>query len=214
MIVLKFTKTSSSALAAHVDTIRTMTYIVRRANLPAEYSQGFNPHIELGFSPPLPLGVESLCEYVSVKTYDIGCYLSKLNEVCPTGITFQKQWNCKVNLAATINSCLYKVQANGIGNVIDEITAFGYTISYVERGEVVQKEVSSKILSANAIDENTAEICLCVGNENLRPDRVVLHLMNKHNLQGDYNITKIRSFVNGVDADEYLDLLQQSQQKA
>ena len=67
MVVFKFQKTSTSALAAHVDTLRAVTYVFRRANLPVEYSHGFNPHMELGFSAPLALGVESLCEYVSAK---------------------------------------------------------------------------------------------------------------------------------------------------
>ena len=35
MIIFKFTKTSTSALAAHVDTLRAVTYLVRRANIDA-----------------------------------------------------------------------------------------------------------------------------------------------------------------------------------
>ena len=54
MVILKFEKTSTAALAAHVDTLRAVTYIFRRAGLEVEYSQGYNPHMELGFSPAIP----------------------------------------------------------------------------------------------------------------------------------------------------------------
>ncbi|MBQ8873303.1 MAG: hypothetical protein IJ032_05065, partial [Clostridia bacterium] len=62
----------------------------------------------------------------------------------------------------------------------------------------------SKILSATRIDDDHAELVLKVGNENLRPDRVVCHLMNVNALQGDYTIVKTEMFVGGVSADEFL----------
>ncbi len=211
MKIFKFTKTSTSSLAAHVDTIRAMTYILRRAGVDVEYSQGFNPHIELGFSPPLSLGVESFSEYVAVKTDEQNMLLDRLNAVCPNGITFLREWTCRVNLAATINSALYRVQTKGIGEVVEQITAPNYTISYIERGEVVYKDVSSRILYAKRIDANTAEICLSIGNENLRPDRIVKHLLQQIGSDDDYSIIKLQAFVNGVDVDTYLDNLQAAQ---
>lgn len=214
MKIFKFTKTSTSSLAAHVDTIRAMTYILRRACVDVEYSQGYNPHIELGFSPPLSLGMESLSEYVAVKTDEQGALLDRLNAVCPNGISFLCEWNCRVNLAATINSALYRVRSKGIGDVVEQITAPNYTISYLERGEVVHKDVSSRILGAKRIDADTAEMCLCVGNESLRPDRVVRHLLQQIGSDGDYKITKLQAFVDGTDVDTYLDNLQTAQLKA
>lgn len=204
MVVFKFEKTSTSALAAHVDTLRAVTYVFRRANLNVEYSQGYNPHMELGFSAPLALGVESLCEYVSAKMpYEKGL-TEKLNAVCPQGLKFTKAFDKSVNLAATFNRATYRICARGLGDVAEEIAAPNYEITYEERGSIVTKDVSQRIFSAKRLDSDTAQVTLAIGNANLRPDRVVCHLMKKYRLTGDYSIIKTESFADNVPADEYL----------
>ena len=211
MIILKFEKTSTAALTAHVDTLRAITRIFRRANLPVAYSQGYNPHMELSFSSPLALGVESLCEYVSAKADYAQGILDSLNAVCPQGIIFSKVWSADVNLAATINRATYLVEANGIGDVIAEILSDNYTVTYLDKGQPVTKDVSSRIFDAERQTADTALITLAVGNDNLRPDRLVCHLMHVHNLPGDYKITKIQSFVGDVPTDDYLTSKQKEQ---
>ena len=208
MIVLKFEKTTTAALVSHVDNLRAVTYIFRRANLQAEYSQGFNPHMELGFSSPIALGVESLAEYVSVKTLYRDDLLVKLNAVCPNGIRFTKLFNAEINLASTLNRATYRVESPGIGNVICEILHPMYAIFYQEKGEWVTKTASSRIFGAERLDDNTALVTLAIGNDNLRPDRLVTHVMRTHNLTGDYRIIKLQAYVNDAPADEYLQSLQ------
>ena len=207
MVILKFEKMGTAALVSHVDNLRAVTYIFRRAGLQAEYSQGFNPHMELGFSSPIALGVESLAEYVSVKSPYSDNLLAKLNAVCPHGIRFTKLFNAEVNLASTFNRATYRVEAQGIGDVISEILAPMYAISYQEKGQWVEKNVSSRIFSAEKVDSNTALVTLAIGNDNLRPDRLVTHLMRTHNLTGDYHIVKLQAYVNDIPADEYLQSL-------
>ena len=208
MVILKFEKTGTAALVSHVDNLRAVTYIFRRAGLNAEYSQGFNPHMELGFSSPVALGIESLCEYVSVKTECGDNLLDRLNAVSPQGIRFTKIFNADVNLAATLNRALYRVEAEGIGDVICEISHPMFTICYQEKGQWVTKNVANRIFGAEKIDTNTALVTLAIGNDNVRCDRLVTHLMREHNLTGDYRITKLQAFVNDIPADEYLTSLQ------
>ncbi len=207
MVIFKFEKTSTSALVAHVDTLRAVTYIFRRANLAVDYSQGFNPHMELVFSPPLPLGVESYCEYVAAKVEYSPNMLEKLNAVCQQGIKFTKVFNKQANIAAKINRATYKLEAKGIGDVIQEVLIPDYEIVYKEKGVEVTKNVASRILGAERVNSDMALVKLSLGNENLRPDRLVCHLINKHGLTGDYKITKIQSFVYDVDTDDYLNSL-------
>lgn len=208
MIIFKFTKTSTSALAAHVDTLRAVTYLVRRANIDAAYSQGFNPHIELGFSPPLPLGVESYAEYVSVKAEAEENLLERVNAVCPQGMTFTRMWTVNVNLAAKITKAKYIVTATGIGDVVSQLTAPNYTLVTFERDKEVRKDVSARIFDVVRTGTDAAEITLAVGNENLRPDRIVNQLMRDNGLCGDCGIVKVDSYVGDVPTDEYLDELQ------
>ena len=211
MIVLKFEKISTAALVSHIDNLRAVTYALRRADIDVEYSQGFNPHMELGFSAPLALGVESIAEYVSLKANYSPDVLERINAVCPVGMSFTRAFNvAEVNLASVINRAEYTIYADGIGGIIEEILQPNYTISYEDKGSVVTKDVSSRIFSAVALDEDSACVILATGNDNLRPDRLIKHLMDKHNLVGDYSIVKVKAFVDEVDAEDYLEKLQQN----
>lgn len=210
-MVIKFSKTLSSALVAHVDTLRAVSYAFRRADIAVTYSQGYNPHMELAFSSPIPLGVESYCEYVVVDCSDIDV-VTKLNAVCPKGLHFDVAYNCNVNVASVFNRATYVICAQGIGNVIDQILAPNYCITYTDRGVEVTKDVSARIFSATKVDDNTAQVTFATGNDNLRPDRVVVHLQKVNNLQGDYSVTKTAMFKDDTFADEYLQNICNSQQ--
>lgn len=51
---------------SHLDLLKVFTRCARRTGLDLEYSQGFNPHAEMVFSAPLPLGMTSEAEYVDI----------------------------------------------------------------------------------------------------------------------------------------------------
>lgn len=204
MVILKFSKTSTAALVSHVDTLRTMTCLIRRAGVSAEYSRGYNPHMELGFSAPLALGVESLCEYVSIRTDFAPDLVDRLNAVAPNGLHFDAIFNAEVNLASAFDRALYKISANGIGNFVQELLGDSYSISYPDRGETVVKEVSARIFGAEKCDEDSLFVTLAIGNDSLRPDRLARHMMNTHGLSGDYSIVKIAAYAGEVAADDFL----------
>ena len=50
----------------HLDLMRAFQRALRRTNLPIKYSQGFNPHVLLGFAAPLSLGHAALREVAEV----------------------------------------------------------------------------------------------------------------------------------------------------
>ena len=47
----------------HLEVIHTIERIVRRAGLPYAVTQGFYPHMRVGFSSALPVGTSSTCEW-------------------------------------------------------------------------------------------------------------------------------------------------------
>lgn len=64
---IRYTKIGPAAFSSHLDMIRALPRIFRRAGLPLFYSQGFHPKPDLTFGPALSLGVASLDEYVDAK---------------------------------------------------------------------------------------------------------------------------------------------------
>ena len=63
---LKFYKIGKLKFISHLDLMRTMKGALGRAKAPIKYTEGFNPHPKMVFSLPLPVGAESVCEYLDV----------------------------------------------------------------------------------------------------------------------------------------------------
>ena len=89
--VIKFTKESSIKFISHLDLIRTIQSVIRRADLPMEYSKGFNPHMAMSIAQPLSVGVYSDAEYmdiVLVEELSEDEIINRLNEKTASGIKF------------------------------------------------------------------------------------------------------------------------------
>lgn len=85
-----FKKQNEASYISLLDLQRVMQRVLKRSALPVWHTLGFNPHIYMTFSCPLPLGQESLCESVDVKTEeenpDFAHWQAALNAIMPAGI--------------------------------------------------------------------------------------------------------------------------------
>lgn len=55
------------AYLSHLETIRSMERVIRRAGLPFAVTEGFSPHMKIAFGPALPVGAGSAGEYLDVR---------------------------------------------------------------------------------------------------------------------------------------------------
>lgn len=88
-IRLKITKGNEIGYVSHLDFAGTIERAVRRAKLPAAYSEGFNPHMKLAFASALAVGVTSEAEYLDLdltEELDIANIEAKLKLQLPAGI--------------------------------------------------------------------------------------------------------------------------------
>lgn len=86
---LSFSKTGMAKYISHLDLLRCFTRSIMRAELPAIYSRGFNPHMKMTFSLPLSVGVTSSCECVDIEFEDSatdGEIMKRLNDALPPDI--------------------------------------------------------------------------------------------------------------------------------
>lgn len=63
---IRWGKTARSRFLSHLDNIRMIEMAMRRADLPMEFSQGFNPTPKISFGPPLSLGMTSEAEFIDI----------------------------------------------------------------------------------------------------------------------------------------------------
>jgi len=87
--LIKYTKDSEIKFVAHLDLMRTIQKVIKRSDLPIEYSKGFNPHMAVSIAQPLSVGVHSNGEYMDVVLSDEleeKYIMDKMNENTPRGI--------------------------------------------------------------------------------------------------------------------------------
>ncbi|MEN6414492.1 MAG: TIGR03936 family radical SAM-associated protein [Veillonellales bacterium] len=114
---VKITKGEEVRYISHLDYAGAIERAIRRANLPAAYSAGFNPHMKLSFASALGLGVTSEGEYMDVEftaAVDPVMARNKLNDSLPPGI-FVKQSGYVDDrspaLMAVVNLAEYRILA-------------------------------------------------------------------------------------------------------
>lgn len=130
----KFTKEENIKFISHLDVLKTIQKNIRRAGLPIEYSQGFNPHMNTSIAQPLSVGVYSSGEYMDMvltTEMDENKIVDKLNDTAPSGIRYisaleipYKEGEKKVPQAmALIDAARYtiKIKYSDVSNLEEEI---------------------------------------------------------------------------------------------
>ena len=87
--VIKYTKESNIKFVGHLDLLRTLQRIIRRADLPVDFSKGFNPHMSVSIAQPLSVGMYSGGEYMDIvftEKVSTDIIKKKLVENAPSGI--------------------------------------------------------------------------------------------------------------------------------
>lgn len=64
---VRYSKTGPAACTSHLDTVRMWGRTLRRSGLPVSWSDGYVSRPRVQFGPPLPLGIESVAEYVDIR---------------------------------------------------------------------------------------------------------------------------------------------------
>ena len=85
----EITKGEEIRYISHLDYAGVMERAIRRAKLPAAYSEGFNPHIKIAFASALSLGVISDAEYMDFELTKPLCQpevFDRLSKALPLGV--------------------------------------------------------------------------------------------------------------------------------
>ena len=87
--MLTFSKTGPARFLGHLELASTFVRAFRRSNIRLKYSEGFHPKPKLNFIDALPVGMESLKEFLIINDFgDVssGEIVSRLNSHLPKGL--------------------------------------------------------------------------------------------------------------------------------
>ena len=86
---MQITKDRDIRFISHLEYVRTIERAIRRAKLPAAYSEGFNPHLKFSLASALGVGVVSYTEFVEIELaepMEIEAAARALDKALPRGI--------------------------------------------------------------------------------------------------------------------------------
>ena len=69
-IAIRYARSGPAVYTSHLDMQRAFGRAVRRARIPALYSQGFNPHLIMSFASPLSVGSATDADYLELEVED------------------------------------------------------------------------------------------------------------------------------------------------
>lgn len=113
---LRFSKQGAESLTSHLDLVRSLPRVFRRAGLPLRYSDGFHPKPVLSFAPALPLGTRSLDEVMDIDLMaqlPADDVLARLQAAQTTGLRFldaKEVPRSKRKLANELEEARYRVE--------------------------------------------------------------------------------------------------------
>lgn len=178
IIRLRFGRKGSTSYIAHLDMMRIFERSLKRAGIPCEYSQGFNPRPVMAFALPLGVGVETIDDYVDITVQgDItpAEFVNRLKSSLPDGIDVFGAIiapKAKDSMMAQVCAAQYMFLANDFSRaatVLKESTSLMVTKTSKGISKIV--DIKPLIITVEIVDINSLKILVKAGSkENLRPD--------------------------------------------
>lgn len=207
--LIKYTKESEIKFLSHLDLMRTIQRVIRRAKLPIEYSKGFNPHMSISIAQPLSVGVYSTGEYldsVFIEEVDEKEILKALNENTVGGVKFlsvttvaRKEGQKNQQAMATIDAAKYIIKFK----LKDESALDMDSLMKLSQWTILKKSKSGE--KETDIKPLVKEIKYSIDDEMLTIEGL-LSCGSRENLSASLLSEFIKAHVNGIKEDAFVDI--------
>lgn len=141
---MQITKDRDIRFISHLEYVRTIERAIRRAKLPAAYSEGFNPHLKFSLASALGVGVVSYTEFVEIELaepVEVEAAAHALAKALPRGIRVlaaDATANNTAALMAEAAGASYRVTLPFAEDISEVVAAFNAA------GELLFKKIAPK----------------------------------------------------------------------
>ena len=185
---IKYSKKGNMRFISHREFQKMFSRVLARAEMPMEYSDGFNPHPCIAYGMPLSVGVESECEYIDIELLhdmELPEIMEKLNRELPSGFIVtdvEKMENLKSSLQASVTQFIYDVvfgaemlqkEKLSIGTVHEKIRFFEENERFnvvrdtgKKKSDIDLKEFVSFVKSPGEKSDGSVNLSICVDVKN------------------------------------------------
>ena len=179
-----FSKKGRARFISHLDLVRTMTRVVRRAEIPLWYTEGFNRHPYLTFAAPLSLGFEGLRESMDLRLEEDLPYdelVARLNAVLPEGFAVISAAEA-VHKVGELTAASYRLQFDCPPEKIEFLLAQQEILVEKRTKKKTMKTMDIRFAFADAQVRASGEgtevtVTLPVGNDTVNPS-LLLQALN------------------------------------
>lgn len=197
---LRFSKQGDLRFLGHLELANVIKRLIRRAEFKVKYSSGFHPMPKLSFSPPLPLGTESLVEFMEITllgapipTSDI---IAVLNRNSPLGLKFFEACNEREALKLGSGSDMiekneyllnfeeslrgFYIDSDRIDGYIKDFDSSGTFPAIIKKGEKLREvDIKEQVAELERIKGLQVRLVLARGDgPAIRPCDVLLHVFH------------------------------------
>lgn len=210
-VIVKYEKTGFAKYLAHLELVGLIERILRRIDLPLEYSSGYNPKPQIAFAAPLSVGLSSVGEYFEVKVteeFDLNRIIKIDKSFLPIGMNFTKAIYStdKKSIMAIVHDASYILKVETLKQY-DEDDIRNQMKNFLNQDEIMWTKIRRK---KKPITKNIVELInnVLILNAN---DKKIIFKVNVRtgstgNLQPDIIIRKFIEFANLELEDDYIEI--------
>lgn len=175
---VKYARKGKARYLGHIDCMEIFKRGLRMANVPVAYTQGYNKHERLSTGAALPLGYESLCEFVDVELYEqcsdkvvhtLGNYFPDGFEIIlayhhnPTTLPLQSIVYTRYRILFS-DRMLYDMFATNVKNKTN-------IVKKTKKG--LKNLLFDDAIEQSLVYDNTIELLIKAGEGSIRPDSLI-----------------------------------------
>ncbi len=201
-IQYQFKRTKRLRFLSHLDQQRLFQRAFRRADIPVEYSQGFNPHPRMSFALAMSVGLTSDGEYGEVivsEDIDVDKFISSMNRALPNGLEIISAMVCPAeveSLSASLRKSIYWLEidlAPGIEiekatKAIESFLALPQILIQKrnKKGKFVEKDIRPFIESLVIIEDDEKErlnlkmTLRYIDQQSVKPEHIIERINNQN----------------------------------
>ena len=146
---VRYSKTGNASMISHLDMASAFHRAFRRARLPMAYSQGYSPAPKVSFGPPLPLGAESLDEYVDIML---------VHRVLPEELKSEIKPDFLPDGIRILQCRQVPVKAPSLFSEVEGAKYFVSFVRLIEDGTITAEQISDKLGQFEKADTQAIEI--------------------------------------------------------
>lgn len=193
---VRFTKLARMKFLSHHDLMRLFQRIMRRADLPLRFSEGFNPRPLISFPVALAIGVESEDE---VMQFELTSWISprelqeKMNSAFPQGIEILDITEAKRRDKFEVSEVIYEIDPKNSQDILEKIRSIVKSPEIkIERDENKIVDVRPYILDISYSDGKILVRTKVTSSGTVRVDEILklLDMSIEKN-----NVTKIKTIL-------------------